>query len=266
MGLLSGLFGGGTSPEPHEEDSSEAVTLEGAMLSDNLSTQANEYTEKLFQDMVATYDKMQTVVLKTQADWRTHGDELKRACNGVHSNLRHLAGSASTCQMQQDKSLSALFRARAGSHFKQAITGCANTEVTNDLVRASDCQCAGGTEVDGCKDPKTDADHTLLCTHLRRKVLPELHLQNLMNGGGACDVDMKASFNKPLLPPSVPHAIREQAVGALSAWFVLCAPACAREEGAVRGCGRSSSEVYPRQACERATSHASSPMPGRVFL
>eukprot|EP00403_Amphidinium_massartii_P008119 CAMPEP_0178422244 /NCGR_PEP_ID=MMETSP0689_2-20121128/27071_1 /TAXON_ID=160604 /ORGANISM="Amphidinium massartii, Strain CS-259" /LENGTH=221 /DNA_ID=CAMNT_0020043797 /DNA_START=42 /DNA_END=704 /DNA_ORIENTATION=- len=190
-----------------------------------MSTQANDYTEKVYQDMVSTYEKMKAIVTKTESDWRTHGDKLQKACDGIYESLKDLAGSAKTCQNQQERTLSDLFRARAASPAKLPIKGCADTKVDSDLVASSDCRCAGGSEKDGCKDPKVTSDHTLLCTHLRRAVLPKMSLQNLMNEDGACNVDMKAVFNHALLPPSVPYAIQEQSLASLgSSGLVLANP------------------------------------------
>eukprot|EP00439_Symbiodinium_sp_Y106_P071022 s3382_g12.t1 len=56
----------------------------------------------------------------------------------------------------------------------------------------------------GCKDTKVDTDHILRCRHLRRRILPALHLEQLFQEDGDCNVSESASFNKSLLPSEMP--------------------------------------------------------------
>lgn len=165
---------------------------------------ANDYVEREFQALLAIRYKMKDLAKRSEQDWDALSKPLEGSCTAVRTALEKLGEQTSECENAQHTDLANLFEKRDKTKDKAAIKGCANFKVTNELSEASDCKCGAGAEHDGCRGAKIDSDHTLLCTQLRKRVLPSMALWRMTGPGGACFVNAKSTFNMGLLAPGQP--------------------------------------------------------------
>ena len=168
-------------------------------LEDRIS-HANDAVESAFQDMSQTFAEMKSLMRNTQKEWDTYSKPLAKSCQGIRKELVHLAHASPQCLDAQERILPSLFKKRAKSG--EEIAGCARGDLPFAMV-PSTCQCIAGNEAKGC-DSEVDSDHVLRCTHLRRRILPALQLEQLFEGDGDCNISEDASFNKALLTPDEP--------------------------------------------------------------
>ncbi|CAJ1436789.1 unnamed protein product [Effrenium voratum] len=164
---------------------------------------ANDAVESAFHDMSETFAEMKSLMRKTQVDWNTYSKPLASSCNGIRKELVHLAHTSPQCLDAQDRILPRLFKKRAKNGGSEEIQGCARGDLPFAMV-PSTCQCLAGNEAGGCKDTEVDGDHVLRCSHLRRRILPAMQLQQLYEEDGDCNVSDEASFNKALLADDEP--------------------------------------------------------------
>lgn|ERR1719265_3118382 len=185
---------------------------------------ANKYIEDEFQALTATRYKMKELVRRNAEDYAKYSAPLGESCKKVRDNLVELAEETGECENAQEVELPKLFtkRAETPALLKQfaKIKGCAKFQETSNVVEADDCKCATGSEKDGCKFPtahadgtEMDADHSLLCSHLRKRVLPGLQLWRMTAPGGACFVNAETPFNKPMLPTGMPKDFEMPSAG-----------------------------------------------------
>lgn len=176
-------------------------------------TAANKYVEDEFQALIATRYKMKEMVRRAREDWDYYSKPLMQSCNATRDTLVNMGEETGECENAQEVELPKLFvkRSQGPSVWSGSIGGCAKFQEHHDLVEAGDCKCANGIEKDGCKfaqaqddGSEMNADHSLLCTHLRKRVLPNLKLWRLTSPGGACYMDNETPYNKPMLPTGVP--------------------------------------------------------------
>lgn len=164
---------------------------------------ANDAVESNFREMAATYAQMKSLMSEAEADWERYSKPLAESCTGVRKELVHLAHTSPQCLDAQDRVLPRLFKKRAKTGDSADIEGCARGDLPFAMVPSA-CQCIAGNEAARCKDTKVDTDHILRCRHLRRRILPALHLEQLFEEDGDCNVSESASFNKSLLPSEMP--------------------------------------------------------------
>merc|ERR1712113_409056 len=101
------------------------------------------------------------------------------------------------CHKAEEISLPELFKKRhkKSPELRKPIEGCASIQ-NKKTLEEQPCQCAAGSEANGCKDALLDSDHVLQCAQLRRRVLPNLKLERLFTEKGPCTIDLAAPFNK----------------------------------------------------------------------
>ncbi|CAK8995999.1 unnamed protein product [Durusdinium trenchii] len=177
----------------------DPVEIYNPGLEDRIS-HANDAVESAFQDMSQTFAQMKSVMQKTQTDWEKYSTPLSNSCQDIRKELVRLAHGSPQCLDAQERILPLLFKKRAKTG--EEIKGCARGDLPFAMV-PSTCQCIAGNEAKGC-DAEVDSDHVLQCTHLRRRILPALQLQQLYEGDGDCSVSEDASFNKALLQDGQP--------------------------------------------------------------
>lgn len=220
MGILhSGLFGSAKlhmpfGPPPCVEDSHKHAHIQppppvpGVPELQAKVSMANDYVEKEFQALIATRYKMKDIAHKAQQDWNEMTAPLEESCNNTRDKLSQLAAETGECEEAQHTELANLFekRAKVPPMFKAMtkIEGCADFKNDDHPTKVGDCKCAAGNELDGCRTAAMESDHTLLCTHLRKRVLPRLALWRMTSPGGACHVDAKTPYNHELLARGVP--------------------------------------------------------------
>lgn len=151
--------------------------------------------------MSETFAAMKSLMRKTQSDWDTYSKPLAKSCQGIRKELVRLAHASPQCLDAQERILPLLFKKRAKTGGE--IEGCARGDLPFAMV-PSKCQCIAGNEAKGC-DSEVDADHVLRCSHLRRRILPAMKLDQLYEGDGDCNISKEASFNKSLLQDEEPR-------------------------------------------------------------
>ncbi|CAK9085725.1 Rhomboid-like protease 1 [Durusdinium trenchii] len=152
----------------------DPVEIYNPGLEDRIS-HANDAVESAFQDMSQTFAQMKSVMQKTQTDWEKYSTPLSNSCQDIRKELVRLAHGSPQCLDAQERILPLLFKKRAKTG--EEIKGCARGDLPFAMV-PSTCQCIAGNEAKGC-DAEVDSDHVLQCTHLRRRILPALQLQQL---------------------------------------------------------------------------------------
>jgi hypothetical protein len=164
---------------------------------------ANDFVESEFQALLATRYKMKDVAKKAEEEFQSYMEPLEKSCNDTRNALLRVAERTEECEDVQGSELASLFEKRRKSGKKEAIKGCALSKDPTQLVDQGDCKCAAGSEKDGCRGAKITTDHSLLCTHLRKQVLPGMALWRMTTTGGNCHV-RKAFYNQALLPAGQP--------------------------------------------------------------
>jgi len=167
---------------------------------------ANDYVEREFQALIAARYKMKDLARRSAEDWKNLSEPVLQGCTQTHGALTKLAEQSQQCDDAQHTDLSNLFekRDKLPESKRQKLKGCAVFKNKAKLEEAEDCKCAAGDEHDGCRDARITSDHTLLCTQLRKRILPEMGLWKMTSPGGACHVDGKTPFNQEMLPQGQP--------------------------------------------------------------
>eukprot|EP00435_Cladocopium_sp_Y103_P073575 s56_g44.t1 len=191
MGVVHSAYNYVFPPDP--------VEIYNPGLEDRIS-HANDAVESAFQDMSETFAAMKSLMRKTQSDWDTYSKPLAKSCQGIRKELVRLAHASPVAQ-GEERILPLLFKKRAKTGGD--IEGCARGDLPFAMV-PSNCQCIAGNEAKGC-DSEVDSDHVLRCSHLRRRILPAMKLDQLYEGDGDCNISKEASFNKPLLQDEEPR-------------------------------------------------------------
>lgn len=166
---------------------------------------ANDYVEREFQALIAARYKMKDVARKANDDWKYYSKPLELHCNQTREALFKLAEKTDECEVAQMTDLSNLFEKRAKGEISGNISGCVVYKNAEEIEEKPNCECAAGSEKDGCRSAVITTDHSLVCTHLRKKVLPKMALWRFTNSGGPCLVDRRTPFNEPLLPMGQPE-------------------------------------------------------------
>lgn len=166
---------------------------------------ANDYVEQEFQAALAVRYKLKDLYNKVVDEWDQYKKPVEDACQGVHKALECVANDSQQCEDAQNTSLANVFERRAKQPGQPAIKGCTMYKNATSIEYAPDCKCAAGSESDGCRDAKLTSDHTLACTHLRKRVLPHLALWRMTSPGGECHLDNKSSVNQQLLMSGEPE-------------------------------------------------------------
>eukprot|EP00928_Gymnodinium_smaydae_P044125 TRINITY_DN29456_c0_g1_i1.p1 TRINITY_DN29456_c0_g1~~TRINITY_DN29456_c0_g1_i1.p1 ORF type:complete len:238 (-),score=43.40 TRINITY_DN29456_c0_g1_i1:137-850(-) len=167
-----------------------------------LVARANAEVEEHFQGMVNAHHKLKALRAAQESAFKTLSKPLLQECQTIHDRLQNMAGRAPVCHEAQYDQLPKLFESQADGKIG-AISGCAVTENLRDINSAT-CRCALGDASEGCREAESDADHTLICTHIRQGILPQMKIHYEFAKGRRCSIDSMAKFNKPLLPASEP--------------------------------------------------------------
>mmetsp|Transcript_55848 Transcript_55848/g.88503 ORF Transcript_55848/g.88503 Transcript_55848/m.88503 type:complete len:266 (-) Transcript_55848:107-904(-) len=168
---------------------------------------ANDYVEQEFQAALKVRYKLKDLYNKVTDEWNQYKKPVEDACMGVHKALECVAHDSQQCEDAQNTSLPNVFERRKElvPEKRGPIHGCAMYKNVSAIEYAPDCKCAAGSEGDGCRDAKNTSDHTLACTHLRKRVLPAMALWRMTSPGGECFLDKKSTVNQPMLPSGDPE-------------------------------------------------------------
>lgn len=183
---------------------------------------ANNYVEKEFQAMIALRYKMKAEFTQLMHDYQMARSPIENDCNQVREALQKIAQETQSCEDTQYTNLGNMFekRAKVGGN----IEGCVDYKNDKALQEKSDCSCAAGSEEDGCKDAKIETDHTLGCTHLRKRILPNMNLWTLTSPGGSCYVGKDTWFNQGMLIKGAPADFKMPNEDAMPWPLLLFAP------------------------------------------
>jgi len=166
-------------------------------------TLANNNVEEAFQGLIKTRYAIKEQFRRSEEDWANYGKKLEQDCNVVRNSLVDLAEHTQECDDVQQHALPDMFKKRATHKHDGSIEGCADWR-NQESFEKKDCECAAGTEAEGCIDSPMISDHALVCSHLRKRILPQKALWRLTSKGGACSVDSHTPFNMGILPTAQP--------------------------------------------------------------